>query len=143
MRAIEELIAHVRGIGRRIHCEECERLLNAVEAELAARGDERVIVVNDSSGIPKGGAVTPGWTWQMDGSSYRFVEGKSYAIRPLPDPPKPETVRPWRCRPGWVLCPRCYQLQRDIETCGRCCEACRIGFGESRDLPEPVGEGSE
>lgn len=110
------------------------------EAKLAARGDERVVEV-DSTGWECEGkrANVAGMGSGAEAFLRHVFRGERCAIRRLPDEPAPveEKVRPVRCRPGWVLCPKCYQLQRDNTTYhGRCCEACRIPFGAPRPLPE-------
>jgi len=89
----------------------------AVRAELAARGEERVVEVGE------GGADV--WLMGPRRSSGVVLDKGRYAIRgPLPDAPKP-VARPWQTRNGGLICPACdFVVAACIpaEHCPRCLE---------------------
>lgn len=117
----------------------------------AARGEERVVRVRR---VPEGvqfqwmseGKLVGSWfitTSRAATLGLSIFLGSEedeavWAIRRLPDAPKPVAVIGWRCRPGWLLCHRCKELQ----PVARDCRACQAHM-ELCDLPDPAGEGGE
>ena len=151
MGAIEELVAFVNSEWRGgDHKRRADVLVAAVNAELAARGEERVVEAIDDK---------DGWVRLFDDSgrdplatmdneqaaALRFEAGKRYAIRRLPDPPKPAAIRPWLIRPNaaqpYLVCGYCqWRAEVGAVACGECGKR----FLEPEELPESAaGEGAK
>jgi len=130
-------------------------LLRDAEAELAARGEERVVEVEERPGDGMCAIMYEdmGTGIELDLVAIRYIFGVEplhrrgpygrYAIRPLPDEPKPVAVRPWLIRPNaaqpYLVCRYC---QWRAEVGSVACGECGKRFLEPEELPEPVvGEG--
>jgi hypothetical protein len=125
---------------------EAQSLIAAVEAE---RARERILTFHGRSVDGVHSFTAGGCRNGLNETAISLVfgtqppEGSRWAIRRLPDPPKPKAKRPWRLPSGMLMCPACEIKQAALSAACQNdeCRQYAQTWGDPRDLPggEEVG----